>query len=409
MAAVCMVGVAFGASILPFCAVGAALGPMMLEFGWAADHVSLAYAILMWAAALSIWPMGVLVDRFGARPVVAGAAAAIGVICLLLPQVQHFWQLCVLLALLGACCSCGLGYSRMIVSLFGSSRGMALGILAALSATISQVMPTAMAGLFGQDGWRGAFTLLGFAVLALAPILYLGLSERWSAGVWPPRLSESATTDGAGVRPALGDRTFWIIVAASVAVSAMGGGVSAVFPSVISAKGFGQAAAFNAAPILLAAVLAGALCTGALLDRSRSPRFAAVLYLAPAVSYLLWTLATPSFGGEVMLVAGQAFGAFAYTAQLTLIAYCVSRYFGLRSFATLYGLQLCLQEVATGVATPLIGLSIGAGHYPRVFALGIGAQVLAALLFLVLPAYRFAAIGEADAPSDNPLPARVQS
>lgn len=409
MAAVCMVGVAFGASILPFCAVSAALGPMMLEFGWSADHVSLASAILMWAAALCIWPMGVLIDRLGARPVVSVAAAAIGAISLLLPQAQHFWQICVLLALLGACSSCGLGYSRMIVSLFGSRRGVALGILAALSATISQVMPTAMAGLFTADGWRGAFTLLGFAVLALAPIIYLGLTERWSTAVWPPRMPRPVAVDGTSAREATRERSFWIIVAASVAVSAMGGGISAVFPAVISAKGFGQAPMFNAAPILLAAVLGGALCTGALLDRNRSPKFAAALYLAPALTYLLWTVATPSFGGQAMLVAGQAVGAFAYTAQLTLIAYCLSRYFGLRSFATLYGLQLCLQEAATGVAAPLIGLSVGAGHYQWMFVLGIGAQVLAAGLFLTLPAFRFAAIGEADAPPDDVLAARVQT
>ena len=54
MAGVCIVGVALGAAILPYCAVGAALGPMMLEFGWGANQVSLAYALLLWAGGLSV-------------------------------------------------------------------------------------------------------------------------------------------------------------------------------------------------------------------------------------------------------------------------------------------------------------------------------------------------------------------
>jgi len=411
IAAVCMVGLALWASILPFCAVGAALGPMMLELGWGASHVSLAYALLMWAGALSVWPFGALIDRFGARPVVVLGAVAMAAVSLMLPMVRHFWQFCALAGLLGAFGSSGLGYLRIVASLFGPRRGLAVGVFAAESSILTLVMPIVLGRLVNDAGWRGAFTAIGVGLLALAPLLYLGLanprtgigSSRWS-------LPAPAPVEGRTAREVVKDWVFWVIVAAALATAAIGGGALTNFGAAIATKGFGQAAVHRAAPITLMAALAGAICAGAVLDRARSPKIAAAAYLATAVTYLLWALATPSFGGEPMLVAGLAIGAFAFTAQLPLVGYFFSRYFGLRSFGAICGLQAFIQAVAVGLATPLIGRAVSLiGDYSRVFEAGILAQVLAALLYLLLPAYRYGAVAEADgAPEDIPR-AKVRS
>ena len=411
MVAVCMVGVALGAYVLPFCAVGAALGPMMLEFGWGADRVSLAYALLMWAGALCVWPIGVLVDRYGPRLVVSLGAAAIAVVGLMLPLVAHFWQFCVLVALMGAFGSSGLGYTRIIASLFGRRRGLAMGVFVAEGSLLSVVMPMAMARLVDQGGWRGGFTIIGVAVLALSPLIYFGLADRHAAAARQPRrISLPAPAEGMTSGQTVRTRAFWLVEAAGVATASMGSGVLTSFGAAIATKGFGQAAVHRAAPITLMAALAGAICAGAVLDRARSPKIAAAAYLATAVTYLLWALATPSFGGEPMLVAGLAIGAFAFTAQLPLVGYFFSRYFGLRSFGAICGLQAFIQAVAVGLATPLIGRAVSLiGDYSRVFEAGILAQVLAALLYLLLPAYRYGAVAEADgAPEDIPR-AKVRS
>ena len=412
MAGVCLIGVAFGASMLPFFAVGAALGPLMLEFDWSADQVHLAYALVMWAGALGVWPTGVLVDRFGARPVVAASAAAIGAVSLLLPLVHGFGQFCVLVALLGALGSAGLGYARIIAGLFGARRGLALGVLAAEGFALSMLAPLVMGRLVLAGGWRGAFTDIGLVMLALAPILYLGLTSRRSPPR-PPRWTAPSPAGGMTAVQALRDPAFWIIAAAGLATAAMGGSVLSSFGAAIGDKGFDPAAVSRAAPITLMAALAGAICSGAVLDRSRSPRVAGAAYLATAVTYLIWSLATPRFGGEPMLVTGLAIGAFAFTAQAPLVGYFFSRYFGLTSFATACGLQACLQAVCLALAGPALARGLGLiGDYHLVFEAGIGAQILAALLYLLLPAYRYPAIGEVGgddpAPAAAPLP-RVRS
>jgi hypothetical protein len=397
MAAICMVGLAMGASILPFCAVGAALGPMMLEFGWGANRVSLAYAVLMWAGALSIWPVGVLIDRFGARPVVTLGATAIAAVSLTLPLVRHFWQFCALAGLLGACGSSGLGYTRIVAALFGPRRGLAMGVFAAEGSILSLVMPAAMGRLVFEGGWRGAFMMIGVAILALAPLLYLGLAGGRAATSWSARwsLPASPSAEGRSAREVLRDRAFWTIVAAGLATAAIGGGALANIAAALGAKGFGPSAVLHAAPLTMVATLAGAICSGLVLDRTRSPKVAAAVYLATAVTYVTWALVTPRLGGEPVLAAGLAIGAFAYAAQIPLVGYVFSRYFGLKAFATVCGLQAFIQAVFVGLGAPVIGRSVGqSGDYNLVFAAGIVAQVLAALLYLSLPAYRYAAVGD---------------
>ena len=409
MAGACLLGAGFGASILPFFAVGAALGPMMLEFDWTAGQVRLAYGLMMWAGALGVWPMGVLVDRLGARPVAVGAAGAIGLVSLLLPLVHEFCQLGILIGMLGVLGAAGLAYTRTIASLFGGRRGLALGALAAEASVLGMLAPLAMGRLVSEGGWRGAFTVVGVAMLALAPILYVGLTgrrtppgrPRWT----PPRASPET---GMTALQAIRQPAFWIIVAAGLATALMGSGVLASFGAAIGDKGFAQTAVFRAAPITLMAALAGAICSGAVLDRSRSPRVAGAAYLATAFTYLLWWLATPGFGGEPMLIAGLAIGAFAFTAQLPLVAYFFSRYFGLTSFATVCGVQACLQAVCVALAGPALARGLGLiGDYHLMLEVGIGAQILAALLYLLLPPYRYAAIGEGDA--DDPDPPRTMA
>ena len=394
MAAVCMVGLALGASILPFCAVGAALGPMMLELGWGADHVSLAYALLMWAGALSIWPVGVLIDRYGARLVVTLGIAAMAGVSLMLPSVGHFWQCCVLVALLGVCGSSGLGYIRIVAGLFGRRRGLFMGLIAAESSILTLVMPIAMNRLVMDNGWRGAFMMIGAALLALAPLIYLGLADgrtrswsaRWSLPGAPP-------AEGRSTRELVRDRAFWTIVAAGLATTC---GLT-IFDTAIASRGGDPSIVLHAAPFTAAAFLAGAMPFGLALDRTPWPRQAAVAYLSTAVIYVVWALAAPRFGGEPILIAGLAIRAFAYAAQLTMVYYVFSRYFGLKGFATALGMHAFIQSVFVGLGAPMIARSVSQmGDGKLMFPLGIVALVLAAVLYLLLPAYRYASVGERD-------------
>ncbi len=389
VAAVCMIGVALATTVLPFCAVGAALGPMMLELGWGANQLSLSYALMLWAAAISVWPVGILIDRYGARPVVALGAVAIALVSLMLPLVRHFWQFCALFSLLGVCGAVGLGYSKIVATLFARRRGLALGVFAAEGSALSMILPLASDRLVHESGWRGAFAILGLLVLAIAPLLYFGLATR-SGGVEPPRATDP-DAEGVYASQAVKTRAFWLIVLASLISGVVGNIVLTGIGAVLLHRGLGDAASgLRGAPIGLLATLVGPICAGLVLDRTRSPAVAVAAYLLSALTCLVWAVVSPGFGGKPLLMGGFVLGAFAYSAQSPMVGYLFSRYFGLKSFATACSLQAFIQAIVMGTTGAVIAQSMGAlGQEPLVFALGTAAPLAAALLYLLLPAYRY--------------------
>ena len=395
VAAICLLGVALGTTVLPFCVVDAARGPMMLELGWDANQLSTSYALMLWAAAIGVWPAGMLIDRFGARPVVTLGAAGIGLVSLTMPFVRHFWQTCALFSLLGLCGSAGLGYGKIVATLFDRRRGLALGVFAAITSALAWAFPLAADRIVHADGWAGAFKILGFVVLAAAPLLYFGLS---------PRNGEMALHDAAGegakASEAVRTRPFWLIVAAGLIAGVVANLVLTSIGPALAHRGFGDEADLRGAPIGMLATLTGPICAGLLLDRLRTPWVAVAAYLGSAVTCLMWSVVSPSFGGAPLLMVIFALGAFAFSAQLPMVGYFFSRYFGLRAFATVWGLQMFIQVVGLGAAGPrFAGVIDAAANQPLMFVLGTAAPLLAIGLYLLLPPYRYGAPAEPEGQS----------
>lgn len=389
VAAICMIGMALGTTVLPFCVVDAVRGPMMLELGWGANQLSLSYALMLWAAAISVWPVGMLIDRFGARPVVTAGALGIGLVSLALPFVREFCQICILFSLLGVSGAVGLGYSKIVATLFFRRRGLALGISAAATSALGWVLPLAADRVVHAGGWRGAFEVLGFVALAVAPLLYLGLAQPACAAAKARAAEGTRTVDAAR------SRSFWLIVAAGLIAGLIGNVVLSDIGPAMAHRGFGDAADLRGSPIGMLATLAGSIIAGLLLDRLGTPAVALAAYLASGLTSLMWIFVGPGFGGTPALMAIFALGAFAFAAQLPMVGYFFSRYFGLRSFATVWGLQMFIQTVVMGAATsPFARLVNATATEPMVFLLGTVAPLAAAALYLLLPAYRYGATPE---------------
>ena len=390
IAVICMAGVALGSTILPFFAVDAARGPMMLELGWSASQLRLSYNLMLWAGALSVWPIGILTDRFGPRRTVAAAAVAIALVSLLLPFVSHVWQFCVLFTLLGVCGSFGLGYSKIVASLFDRHRGLAFGIFAAGGSALSMTLPQATQRLVHDSGWRGAFSILGLVVLALAPILYFGLT-RPAARPWSGE-KDDPEAKGVLASEAVRARAFWLILLAGLVSALVSSIVMTALATALPHRGLGEALDLRVTPIGRLAYLAAPVFAGVLLDRTRSPIAAVAAMIASALTCLIWAMVSPGFGGKPLLMTSYVMGAIALSAQGPVVGYLLTRHFGLKAFLTVYSLQTCIQAVVLGVCSPVIALFVGPLADERlVFVLGALAAFAAAGLYLLLPAYRFGA------------------
>ena len=105
-------------------------------------------------------------------------------------------------------------------------------------------------------------------------------------------------------------------------------------------------------------------------------------------------------------MAAALFG-FSFGAHRPMAQFFHTRFFGLRSFTTVFAVQMALLALLFGIAAPLTGgIREATGSYDvMIWATVIGLS-LSALLYLVLGPYRFAKhIGAVAAPSAASEPA----
>ena len=73
-------------------ALGVFLRPMRMALGWSFTKISTAFAIQGILSMLLGPVVGLVLDRFGARPVMAFGAVVAGTGLILMGFVQHLWQ-----------------------------------------------------------------------------------------------------------------------------------------------------------------------------------------------------------------------------------------------------------------------------------------------------------------------------
>lgn len=402
-AAVCLLGVTFATSLLPYTALGFAVKPITEQLHWTREQFWLGNSYLMWSGALTVWVMGFITDKVGARWVIIPGAALVGIVTLALAATQHLWQFYLGLALLGMFGSSAASYSKVVVSLFAQNRGKAMAVFGAEGALVRALIPTVAALLIASFGWRGMFEAIAAVILLAVPILFFGLEEPGAAGrlpslggrdrpavtaAPPPRLRFGGRTMG----EALGDGAFWMLLAAGLISGVVSNGFLSNVVAAIEDKGFSEGDIAQLMALTALFGVAGTLLAGYLMDRFPTTKIAAPFSLLAAVGYFILMTVTPDSGGKPMLLVGLGLGIFAFSAHLPMAGYFLTRYFGLKSFATISGLQVLIQSVCMGLAPLLAGRVYDVnGNYDVAFEAGIVATLFTAAIFLILPAYRFPA------------------
>jgi MFS family permease len=138
--------------------------------------------------------------------------------------------------------------------------------------------------------------------------------------------------------------------------------------------------------IVGAAILLGRAGTGYLLDRFFAPRIAAAFFGGAALGIAaLWRGGPLAFAGGFLVGLGLG-------AEVDLIAYLTSRYFGLRAFAKVYSLILAAFGLAAALGPLLMGARFDrTGSYRDPLITLLVAAVIAAILMTRLGPYRFGA------------------
>jgi MFS family permease len=364
--------------------------PLAAEFGWSREAISAAFGVAALAIAACSPPLGWLLDRYPARriilPCIAVFGCAFASLSLLTPHLWHLYATFLILGVVGNG-TAQLAYSRVLTTWFRERRGVAFSILLGGSAVGAMVLPPIAEALIQSVGWRTSFAILGATVLAVGLPCGSRVRER-------SRDTHSAAmaVGGASVQEGLRSRIFWIVVAGLFLISVSQNGVITHLAALLTDRGISAASAALAVSAMGGAILVGRLFTGWLLDRYFAPRVAVCLFALTALGTFLLAGAHSLPVG----IGAAAMIGFGMGGEGDVTPYLLSRYFGLRSFSTLYAFTWTAYAIAGAVGPIIMGRAFDATGSYRILLMQLGVATLAAAsLMLFLPRYKLAfAAGE---------------
>lgn len=241
----------------------------------------------------------------------------------------------------------------------------------------------------GLHGWRSAYAGVGFASLAGAIIVWAML-PRDTRGHAPEAATQSGMAPqlvGLSFSEAFRTRNFWLLSAISVLCIFGVGGVTAHLAPFVRDNGFSASQAAGFASLLATASIAGRVLTGILLDRFRVPATGSVLISLGVAGVVLMAVEGIALAPVAVVLVGFALGA-----EVDLIAYFASRYFGLRNHGAIFGWNYAMVALGSAVAPVAVGhLRDSTGGYTSAFWLLSAVLVVAAILCLMLGPYTYQA------------------
>ena len=358
--------------------------PLQQQFGWSRGDIAMVHSFGLVIAFIA--PLiGRMTDRHGVRPILSAGllltAIGYGLLASMAGSLGYYYGAHFFFSLVGMATT-GITVTRILSGAFEATRGTALAIARSGLAVGGALMPMALFPTIMRFGTAGGYLLLAaFILLVALPLVWFWVPSRAAeakAGRAPQPGADSA-------RMLLANGKVRILIAASVLnyvpVVAL---LSQMKPLAVD-KGLDAVAAVGAVSVMGAAAAGGALLSGLLVDRFWAPAVAFVLNIAPAIGCLLLLQhdVPPALFYSAVLMIGLGQGA-----EIDIVAYMIARYFGLRSYATIYSLSTLGIALGVALGASLIGRAYDHfGNYDVALVAASGSFFVAALFYLAMGRY----------------------
>jgi MFS family permease len=403
--AIAALGLSLGAASIVVYAFGVFFKPLSEEYHSGRGAISLAFTLQNIAAAVFAPLTGRLIDRFGARGVILPGTALFGVLLLSSRLIGgKLWYFYVFLTVLGIIqgCTSPVSYGVVVSHWFNRRRGLGLGLMMLGIGVGAIVIPSAAQILIAMFGWRTTYAICGGAVLAIVlPVATLFLrNDPKDKGLLPdgdveaggnakPAAGEQKSVAGLTWREIWHSSTFWLLASSFFLAGASAHACVLHMPALLTDRGVSAQAAAAASSVVGLALLIARVGTGYLLDRIFAPRLAAFFFCGAAAGIGLLMFGTT---GKIALVPAFLIG-MGMGAEGDIIAYSLSRYFGLKAFGTAFGYAFGVFMLAGALGTLLMGVGFDFTHAYRVPLGGFFVAMLSAAgLMTRLGPYRYAAM-----------------
>lgn len=339
-------------------AFGTLVIPLEQAFGWSRGDLQAAITFLFAGVAISTQLVGWLYRRYGLRRVaiVSIVLQILGYFAITRIQGSIGWLYLAFFSMPIVCAgTIAITWTQLVNLWFERNRGLALAVILCGTGLMATVLPPLLSRLIAAYGWQA-----GFIALGAMPLLFtLPMTLLWLRLPAQPAGAESATRkqplqlSGMSFRQALGSGMYWgFNLALILSVSLTVGMVTNLVP-MLQSKGLSAQEASQVFSTFGISIIGGRLLVGYLLDRYSPSLVAAISLALPALGCAIFL-----FGGAqstpLLVLATLCIGASA-GAEFDLAAFLMARYFGLKDYARIFGLHLCLITIVSGLVPMLFG------------------------------------------------------
>jgi len=349
----------------------------------------------LWATLIgSLFAIGIgrFVDRLGARIVLTGVVAGLGVVVCAMSRAQSFWPLALAVTL-----TRGLGQSALsVISLAMVGQWFVHGIDKAMAIysivmSIGFMIAFPVVGSLVQSwGWRSAWFAIGITLLiVLAPAALLLARRHPEADTRGDKPSGLSSRDGATWQEAVATSAFWTFSVGAALYGLVASGIGLFNESILAERGFGPGIYYQTLIVTALTALIGNFGGGWLALRISLPNLLAISLLVLAaglaalphvttiVQVMVWAVAMGLGGGLVMVLffsvwprvygrahlgriqgAAQAMTVLASAIGPLLLAWCVE---WTGSYSGMFNVLAAVIGLAafSALLTPLPGRQIG--------------------------------------------------
>ena len=401
-------GLLVGAGAVNVFAFAVFLKPVTQDLRLGREIFSSGLIIASSLGALGQIPLGFLLDRYRVRRVMMPGVAlySLGVMAYaLMTRSPAMIYLAFALAGLFSAIGSPVPYGVVISLWFDRLRGLAIGVAMAGVGLGVAFVPQIALVLIRALGWRMAYVALAVVVFVVAWLPVALFIREPSDGDAAKDADIATVRDLPGLT--LSDALFrswrfWTLTLAFFfAVAAINGTLTHIV-ALLTDRGIPLPRAVATLSAAGIALLFGRILSGWCLDRFNGVLVAIGFFVVP----MLGIAALASEAGGLAPYLGAVFCGIGVGAEVDLMAFFVSRYFGLKAYGRIYGIMFAVFAAANGVGPSIAGWSFDRYRsYGPAFLVFEAMLLLTCLLLAPLGRYRYPARRPAEAERGRAVPA----
>ena len=361
------------------------VAPRTAEFGWTRGQLASASASAF-LGSLAAPLIGKLADAVGSRPVLlgglAGYAAAFVALAYQPGTLAAYTVIIMLHTMIGIACG-GAIFSRAVAGWFNRNRGLALGLTMTGVPLAAALITPALSHIITSYGWQNGFLFLASLSLLLGlPAVIVAVKDRHRSSPGKTDQADRTRVEGADWYQIVRSRGFWLLALSLVPINAAGTGIMSAMMPMLTDAGIGPARAATLVSLFAISVIVARLATGWLIDRLPSYAVAGIVASIPAAGCTLLVMYEGNylFAAIALILIGVQQGA-----EIDLVGYLVAKLFGLRNYASVYGVCVVFLGLSGALGVAWFGQSFDANASYRVaLALSVPCYLIGAALLLAL-------------------------